>query len=81
MRIFVCKLRLHFPDSKHLRGFIYHEIFGNFFRHLGIFGLHPPTIHVSYDPDADDLVILSKAKSGLQNSLNTLHSWGKKWLM
>ena len=41
MRIFVCKLRLHFPDSKHLRGFIGHEIFGNFFRHSEIFGLHP----------------------------------------
>jgi hypothetical protein len=41
MRIFVCKLRLHFPDSKHLRGFIGHEIFGNFFRHAEIFGLHP----------------------------------------
>ena len=40
MRIFVCKLRLHFPDSKHLRGFIGHEIFGNFFRHSEIFGLH-----------------------------------------
>ena len=38
MRIFVCKLRFHFPDSKHLRGFVCHEIFGNFFRH---FGLHP----------------------------------------
>jgi hypothetical protein len=31
MRIFVCKLRLHFPDSKHLRCFVRHEIFGNFF--------------------------------------------------
>jgi hypothetical protein len=41
MRIFVCKLRLHFSDSKHLRGFIGHEIFGNFFRHSEIFGLHP----------------------------------------
>jgi hypothetical protein len=41
MRIFVCKLRLHFPDSKHLRGFIGHEIFGNFFRHAEMFGLHP----------------------------------------
>jgi hypothetical protein len=41
MRIFVCKLRLHFPDSKHLRCFIGHEIFGNFFRHSEIFRLHP----------------------------------------
>ena len=41
MRFFVCKLRLHFPDSKHLRGFIGHEIFGNFFRHSEMFGLHP----------------------------------------
>jgi hypothetical protein len=41
MRIFVCKLRLHFPDSKHLRGFIGHEIFGNFFRYSEIFALHP----------------------------------------
>jgi hypothetical protein len=29
LRVFVCKLRLHFPDSKHLRGFACHEIFGN----------------------------------------------------
>jgi hypothetical protein len=42
MRIFVCKLRLHFPDNKHIRGFVCHEIFGNFFRHSEIFGLHPP---------------------------------------
>ena len=42
MRIFVCKLRFHLPDSKHLRGFVCHEIFGNFFRHSEIFGLHPP---------------------------------------
>ena len=41
MRIFVCKLRLHFSDSKHLRDFIGHEIFGNFFRHSETFGLHP----------------------------------------
>jgi hypothetical protein len=51
MGIFVCNLHLHFPDSKHLRGFVCHEIFGNFFRHLEIFGLHPPTIHASYGPD------------------------------
>ena len=51
MCIFVCKLHLHFPDSKHLRGFVCHEIFGNFFRHSEIFGLHPPpTIHASYGP-------------------------------
>jgi hypothetical protein len=58
MRIFVCKLRLHLPDSKHLRGLVCHEIFGNFFRDSEIFGLHPPppppppppTIHVSYGP-------------------------------
>jgi hypothetical protein len=48
MRIFVCKLRLHCPDSKHLRGFIGHEIFGNLFRHSEIFGPTPPTIHASY---------------------------------
>jgi hypothetical protein len=42
MRIFVWKLRLHFPDSKHFRGFAGHGIFGNFFRHSEIFGLHPP---------------------------------------
>jgi hypothetical protein len=41
MRIFVCKLRLHFPDSKHVRGFIGHEIFVHFFRHSEILGLHP----------------------------------------
>ena len=61
IRIFVCKLRLHFPDSKHLRGFVFLEIFGNFFCHSENFGLHtpplpphtppPPTIHASYGPD------------------------------
>ena len=58
MRICVCKLRLHFPDSKHLRGFVCrNEILGNFFRHSEIFGLHPPppipppTINASYGPD------------------------------
>ena len=30
---------------------------------------------------ADDLVILSRSKSGLQNCLNQLHHWSKKWLM
>ena len=54
MRIFVCKLRLHFPDNKHLRGFVCHEIFGIFFRHSEIFGLQPPpplpTINASYGP-------------------------------
>jgi hypothetical protein len=50
MCIFVCKLHLHFPDSKHLRGFVCHEIFGNFLRHSEIFGLHPPTIHATYGP-------------------------------
>ena len=30
---------------------------------------------------ADDLVILSKSKNGLQNCLNKLHEWSKKWLM
>jgi hypothetical protein len=38
MRIFVCKLRLHIPDRKHLRGFACHEIFGNFFRSYGAEG-------------------------------------------
>jgi hypothetical protein len=52
MCIFVCKLHLHFPDSKRLRGFVCHEIFGHFFRHSEIFGLHPPpTIDASYGPD------------------------------
>ena len=52
MRIFVCKLRLHFPNSKHLRGLVCHDIFGNIFRHSEIFGLPPPppTIHASYGP-------------------------------
>jgi hypothetical protein len=31
-----------FHDSKHIRGFVCHEIFGNFFRHSEIFGLPPP---------------------------------------
>ena len=30
---------------------------------------------------ADDLVILSRSKSGLQNCLNQLHTWCNKWLM
>ena len=30
---------------------------------------------------ADDLVIISKSKSDLQNSLNTLNDWSKKWRM
>jgi hypothetical protein len=30
---------------------------------------------------ADDLVILSKSKSGLQHCLNQLHEWCYKWLM
>jgi hypothetical protein len=34
-------LRLHFSDSKHLSGFVCHEIFGIFFPHSGFFGLHP----------------------------------------
>ena len=52
MRIFVCKLHLHFPNTKHLRGLVCHDIFGNFFHHSEIFGLHtpPPTIHASYGP-------------------------------
>jgi hypothetical protein len=37
MRIFVCKLRLHFPDSKHFPGFVCHEIFGNVFLHSEMF--------------------------------------------
>jgi hypothetical protein len=67
MRIFVCKLQLHFPDSKHLRGFVCHEIFGNFFRHSEIFGLHPPppsTIHASYGPASTSLGNLKIAVGG-----------------
>ena len=30
---------------------------------------------------ADDLVILSQTQNGLQNCLNTLHTWSKKWLL
>ena len=30
---------------------------------------------------ADDLVILSRSKSGLQNCLDQLHNWSQKWLM
>ena len=30
---------------------------------------------------ADDLVILSRSKSGLQNCLDSLNKWSKKWLM
>ena len=43
---FVCKLRLHFPDSKHLRGFIDHEIFETFFR--SSFEKFWPTPHQLY---------------------------------
>jgi hypothetical protein len=42
MRIFVCNLRLHFSNSKHLCGLVCHDIFGNYFRHSKIFGLPPP---------------------------------------
>ena len=59
MCIFVYKLHLHFPDSKHLHGFVCHEIFGNFFRHSEIFWPTPPpppTIHASYGPAAVGLV-------------------------
>ena len=45
---FFWKLHLHFPDSKHLRGFVCHEIFGNFLRHSEILAYTPPTIHASY---------------------------------
>jgi hypothetical protein len=30
---------------------------------------------------ADDLIILSRSKHGLQNCLNHLHEWCSKWLM
>ena len=30
---------------------------------------------------ADDLIILSRSKHGLQNCLNQLHKWCSKWLM
>ena len=30
---------------------------------------------------ADDLIILSRSKSGLQKCLNILNEWSKKWLM
>ena len=30
---------------------------------------------------ADDLIILSRSRYGLQNSLNQLNEWSKKWLM
>jgi hypothetical protein len=30
---------------------------------------------------ADDLILLSRSKFGLQKSLDDLHSWSKKWLM
>ena len=60
MRIFVRKLRLHFPDSKHLRCFVCHEIFGTF-RYSEIFGLHPPppppTIDASYGPVLSSIIL------------------------
>jgi hypothetical protein len=30
---------------------------------------------------ADDLVILSRSKTGLQNCQDTLHNWSEKWLL
>ena len=48
MRIFVCKLRLHFPDSKHLRGFAYHEYSEIVFVIRNFLAYIPPTIHNSY---------------------------------
>jgi hypothetical protein len=30
---------------------------------------------------ADDLVILSRSKTGLQNFLDTLHNWSQRWLL
>jgi hypothetical protein len=30
---------------------------------------------------ADDLVILSRSNTGLQNCLDTLHNWSEKWLL
>ena len=30
---------------------------------------------------ADDLILLSRSKFGLQKSLDDLHCWSKKWLM
>ena len=43
---FVCKLRLHFPDSEHLRGFVSQDIFGNFFRHSENFALYTPQLYM-----------------------------------
>jgi hypothetical protein len=40
MRIFVCKLRLHFPDGKHLRGFVGYAM--KYFSSLGNFWPTPP---------------------------------------
>ena len=58
MCILVCKLHLDFPDSKHLRGFVCHEIFGNFFVIRKFLAYTPPppphppppTKHASYGP-------------------------------
>ena len=30
---------------------------------------------------ADDLIILSRSKTGLQNCLDVLHTWSEKWLL
>ena len=74
MRIFVCKSRLHFPDSKHFRGFVGREIFENFCRP----GLHPssPQLYMLATAldglsafERLDKTIPASVKAGLQSIL------------
>jgi hypothetical protein len=84
MRIFVCKLRLHFPDSKHLRDFACHEIFGNFFSSFGYFRPPPPppTIHASYGAESRTLIRRTNPAGNLvyQNTAHfiPLHSYSSE---
>ena len=52
--------------SKHLRGFVCHEIFGNLFRHSEMFGLHPP-------PPPPQLYMLATALVDLLKKENITH--------
>ena len=48
---------------------------------MQILGLLPNSTAISSLLYADDLIILSRSKSGLQNCLDMLHTWSKKWLL
>ena len=77
MCIFVCKMHLHFPDSKHLRGFVCHEIFGNFFVIRKFLAYTPPTIHASYGPAANIHAWHGRIRVKLKKSLE--HKYTMAW--